>query len=105
VIPYHLIVKNVYHITMSEKTELQALSSDKPNNSAESLEPIDHALEKKVIRKCDLHLVPILFLLFLCAFVDRSVKLLPLLIPRITDALPVLTSAMLRSKASQKTSR
>lgn len=32
---------------------------------------IDPALEKKVLRKVDLNLVPILFLLFLCAFIDR----------------------------------
>jgi hypothetical protein len=55
------------------------MPSDKPlSDSAESLESIDHALEKKVIRKCDTHLVPILFLLFLCAFVDRLVPQLPL---------------------------
>ena len=34
---------------------------------------IDPALEKKLLRKIDLHLIPILFLLFLCAFIDRSV--------------------------------
>ncbi|ETI22443.1 hypothetical protein G647_06518 [Cladophialophora carrionii CBS 160.54] len=32
---------------------------------------IDLALEKKVLLKTDLNLVPILFLLFLCAFIDR----------------------------------
>ncbi|KAM0547800.1 hypothetical protein ACHAPJ_010261 [Fusarium lateritium] len=32
---------------------------------------IDPILEKKLIRKVDLNLVPILFLLFLCAFIDR----------------------------------
>ncbi|KAI8657854.1 hypothetical protein NCS57_01164800 [Fusarium keratoplasticum] len=32
---------------------------------------IDPALEKKVLRKVDFNLVPILFLLFLCAFIDR----------------------------------
>lgn len=32
---------------------------------------IDAALEKKVLRKTDLNLIPILFLLFLCAFIDR----------------------------------
>ncbi|EXJ68281.1 uncharacterized protein A1O5_08896 [Cladophialophora psammophila CBS 110553] len=32
---------------------------------------IDRALEKKVLLKTDLNLVPILFLLFLCAFIDR----------------------------------
>ncbi|OAL36975.1 hypothetical protein AYO20_03744 [Fonsecaea nubica] len=32
---------------------------------------IDRELEKKVLLKTDLNLVPILFLLFLCAFIDR----------------------------------
>jgi hypothetical protein len=69
---------NIIPNTMSEKAELQAITPDKPlSDSAESLESLDHALEKKVIRKCDIHLVPILFLLFLCAFVDRSVPQLP----------------------------
>lgn len=37
---------------------------------------IDPVLEKKVLRKVDLNLVPILFLLFLCAFIDRYVATL-----------------------------
>ena len=69
---------NIIPNTMSEKAELQVIPSDKRlSDSVESLESIDHALEKKVIRKCDIHLVPILFLLFLCAFVDRPVPQLP----------------------------
>lgn len=40
----------------------------------ESLE-IDPAEEKRVIRKVDLRVIPILFLLFLFAFVDRYVGL------------------------------
>ena len=59
---------------MAEKAELQDLSYEKRLvDSADSLNSVHHALEKKVIRKCDLHLVPILALLFLCAFVDRQV--------------------------------
>lgn len=34
-------------------------------------EPIDPVAEKKLLRKIDLHLIPILWLLFLCAFIDR----------------------------------
>lgn len=33
----------------------------------------DPAAEKKLLRKLDLHLIPILSLLLLCAFVDRQV--------------------------------
>ncbi|KAL2828475.1 major facilitator superfamily domain-containing protein [Aspergillus cavernicola] len=36
-----------------------------------TLDPIPPDLEKKVLRKCDLHVVPILTLLFLFAFLDR----------------------------------
>jgi hypothetical protein len=35
---------------------------------------IDHLQEKKLLRKIDLHLIPILSLLLLCAFVDRYVQ-------------------------------
>jgi len=34
-------------------------------------EPIDPVAEKHLIRKIDIHLIPILWLLFLCAFIDR----------------------------------
>jgi hypothetical protein len=64
---------------MSQKPQRQALPSDKPlGDSEDSLDSPDYALEERVIRKCDLHLIPILSLLFLCAFVDRSVPLLAL---------------------------
>ena len=36
---------------------------------------IDPASEKKLIRKIDLHLIPVLCALLLCAFLDRSVIL------------------------------
>ncbi|PGH05375.1 hypothetical protein AJ80_08343 [Polytolypa hystricis UAMH7299] len=32
---------------------------------------IDHEAEKKLIRKCDIHIVPILFVLFILSFMDR----------------------------------
>ncbi len=32
---------------------------------------LDHISERKLLMKCDLHIVPILFVLFLCAFIDR----------------------------------
>lgn len=58
-----------------EKGDIDTLPSKALDNSHDSLQPIDRALEKKVIRKCDLHLVPILMALFLCAFVDRRVTI------------------------------
>lgn len=65
---------------MAEKihtTEIEDVPLDKDVHEINSLsikgeaQELDHALEKKVIRKTDLNLVPILFLLFLCAFIDR----------------------------------
>ena len=37
----------------------------------ESLDSVDPAAERRVILKCDLHVVPILFILFLLSFLDR----------------------------------
>lgn len=34
-------------------------------------EPIDRAAEKRIVRKCDLHVIPVLSLLYSLAFVDR----------------------------------
>lgn len=34
-------------------------------------EPIDRSAEKRLIRKCDLHVVPIISLLYMFAFMDR----------------------------------
>lgn len=63
---------------------------------------IDPVLEKKVIRKVDFNLVPILFLLFLCAFIDRYVFNLVLLCCYLLThafSLPESISAMLVSRA------
>jgi hypothetical protein len=45
------------------------ISQDENPKSEQQL--VDPILERKVIRKVDRNLVPILFLLFLCAFIDR----------------------------------
>ena len=34
-------------------------------------EPIDRAAEKKLVRKCDLHIIPVLSLLYSLSFIDR----------------------------------
>lgn len=36
-----------------------------------SLAPIDEASEKKLIRKCDVHVVPIISFLYVLSFLDR----------------------------------
>lgn len=37
----------------------------------EAEEQLSNVSERKLLLKTDLHVVPILFLLFLCAFIDR----------------------------------
>lgn len=49
-------------------TELQDAVSIDLKGEAQEIDPV---LEKKLLRKVDIHLVPMLFVLFLCAFIDR----------------------------------
>jgi hypothetical protein len=51
----------------SKTTSEDGLSRD----LAQSLEPIDPAAEKKLVRKCDLHVLPAIALLYSLAFIDR----------------------------------
>lgn len=72
----------------SLSTEAHAVSLEKPELGANATKedifwkgvldeegllaaPIDPVAEKKLIRKIDFRLIPILWLLFLCAFIDR----------------------------------
>ena len=72
----------------SLSTEANAVAIEKPDLGANATEEdvfykgyVDHAgveaaaidpvAEKKLLRKIDVHLIPILWLLFLCAFIDR----------------------------------
>lgn len=56
------------------------MASDKEPSTAERVEALDDttassidvAAEKKLLRKCDLHVLPPLFVLFLLAFLDRT---------------------------------
>ena len=65
---------------MDEKTDstgFETVSTEKGTHEEtmthykEEAQTLDHINEKKLLLKCDLNIVPILFLLFLCAFVDR----------------------------------
>ena len=49
--------------TTSEKTSEET--------AAHNLLPIDRAVERKLVRKCDLHVLPMISLLYLLAFIDR----------------------------------
>lgn len=52
------------------------LSSHSHHEDADASQiAIDPASEKKLVRKIDLHLIPVLCALLLCAFLDRSVIL------------------------------
>lgn len=44
-------------------------AEDQPRLEGQSQELIDY--EKRLIRKTDWHVIPILFILFLCAYIDR----------------------------------
>lgn len=48
---------------------------DKTGNTSEvGPVQIDHDLERKLVRKLDLHIVPIVMLLYLFSFLDRYVR-------------------------------
>ena len=55
--------KDVFTDTTSKDSGLEDLSFD--------TEAIDRAAEKRLVRKCDLHVVPIVSLLYMFSFMDR----------------------------------
>lgn len=60
-------------IAEADKGEIHIGSDISTAHKEDQLEEIDPVLEKKVLRKTDWHLIPILFLLQLCSFIDRYV--------------------------------
>ena len=46
-------------------------SEDGHSHNLSPIEPIDRAAEKKLVRKCDLYIIPVLSLLYSLAFIDR----------------------------------
>jgi len=44
---------------------------DCSHDTASSPEPVDRAAEKKLVRKCDLHVIPVIAILYSLAFIDR----------------------------------
>lgn len=44
-------------------------------NDAEAVPELDQAAQSRLMRKIDLRLIPMLFILFLLAFIDRSVHI------------------------------
>lgn len=43
-------------------------------NDEEAVPELSHAAQKRLMRKIDLRLIPMLFVLFLLAFIDRCVN-------------------------------
>lgn len=64
---------STYVSSVPETSSLQDSKEKAPTTSVSDSEVVlDHALEKRLILKIDLAVLPILFLLFLVSFVDRS---------------------------------
>ena len=64
---------STYVSTVPETSSLEDSKEKAPTTSVSDSEVVlDHALEKRLILKIDLAVLPILFLLFLVSFVDRS---------------------------------
>lgn len=64
--------------TMYEKPVLsdvvsipQSASTSTEENSTHALLPIDPAAERRLLRKCDRHVLPVISVLYLLAFIDR----------------------------------
>ena len=52
-----------------------SLQSSPRKEALETLIEIDHAAERRLVRKLDLHIIPIVMLLYLFSFLDRQVFL------------------------------
>lgn len=46
-------------------------SSGSEDSNSRDIEPIDQVAEKKLLLKCDLHVLPMISLLYMMAFIDR----------------------------------
>jgi hypothetical protein len=55
--------------TNSSKPSLPDMKLEVGNDAARHIDPV---AEKKLLLKCDLHVLPPLFVIFLLAFLDRS---------------------------------
>ena len=60
----------MYKSTDAQLKANDAISPPSPKAGFAALE-IDHAAEKKLVRKLDLHIVPVVMLLYLLSFLDR----------------------------------
>ena len=56
---------------MGEKEIFETSTREDLESSGSSFSTIDPVAEKKLVRKCDIRVVPILFLLYVLAYLDR----------------------------------
>ena len=56
---------------MGEKENFETSTHEDLESSGSSFSTIDPAAEKKLVRKCDIRVVPLLFLLYCLAYLDR----------------------------------
>ena len=56
---------------MGEKEILETSTHEDLESRGSSFSAIDSAAEKKLLRKCDIRVVPLLFLLYVFAYLDR----------------------------------
>lgn len=56
---------------MGEKEIIETSTREDLESSGSSFSTIDPVAEKKLVRKCDIRVVPILFLLYVLAYLDR----------------------------------
>lgn len=59
----------------TEKREETVLSPGASTGEA-GLSRVDHVAEQKLLRKLDLHIIPMVMLLYIFSFLDRQVNLL-----------------------------
>lgn len=56
---------------MIDSKELEKSSDGSPANESVNGVEIDYAAEKRLVRKLDIHIIPLIMLLYLLSFLDR----------------------------------
>lgn len=58
----------------SEKQTVLTDAAPSPSltSSSSHVQPIDRAAERRLVRKLDIRIIPVLWILYLCNFIDRA---------------------------------
>lgn len=59
--------------------QIHTLPDESPSPVDSSIADIDYAAEKRLVRKLDIYIIPLVMLLYLLSFLDRSENLCALL--------------------------